>query len=316
MLVASVAQAAPIGMLKQFKVPTPNADPLGITRATDGNFWFTESHINSIGIDNHIGRITPSGTLTEFLVCQFCFPSSIVQASDGKLYFTSNDGVGIITTAGVFEGFVNPPSPPGPSVVIPNRIAAQGSDVWFTDFNNDTLWRYDVVSGVFTAFVLPPAGTDRVPDGVAVDANGVVWIADFGANSILRFASGAFTEFPIADGGPNGPREVAIATDGKVWFTKRFENSVGFLDPLNGNQITLIPIGAGRGVEGIAAAPDGSVWVAQQLVGNIARITTAGIVAESKVVRGSEPFGITVAPDGSPWFTETSANKIAALMLR
>jgi streptogramin lyase len=316
MLVASVAQAAPIGTLKQFRVPTANSDPLGITRSSDGNFWFTESHLRAIGIDNAIGRITPAGTVTEFVVCQFCFPGAIVQASDGNLYFTSNDGLGSITTAGVFRGFANPPSPPAPSVVIPNRIAAQGGNVWFTDFNNDTLWRYDVVTGVFTAFVLPPAGIDRVPDGVAVDASGVVWIADFGANSILRFASGAFTEFPLADGSANGPRELTIATDGKVWFTKRFDNSVGFLDPANNNTFTIFPLAAGRGPEGIAAAPDGSVWFAQSVAGNIARITTAGVVTESKVVKGSEPFGVTVAPNGDPWFTETSANKIAALLLR
>ena len=41
------AQAAPIGMLKQFKVPTAGSSPMHITRASDGNFWFTESFVNA-----------------------------------------------------------------------------------------------------------------------------------------------------------------------------------------------------------------------------------------------------------------------------
>lgn len=80
--------------------------------------------------------------------------------------------------------------------------------------------------------------------------------------------------------------------------------------------MTQFPLAAGRGAEGIAAAPDGSMWFAQSLSGNIAHITTAGAITESKVVKGSEPVGITVAPNGDPWFTELSANKIAALLLR
>lgn len=306
LLVTTVAQAAPIGTLKQFKVPTPNAEPLGITRASDGNFWFTESQIH------HVGRITPAGAITEFLVCQFCFPTSIVQGGDGNFYFTSNDGLGRITPEGVVTALGPPP------VVIGNRVAARGDDVWFTDFNNDLLWRYSISGGEFTSFPLPGQGTVfRVPDGVAVDANGVIWIADFGANSLLRRAvDGTFTEFPIPDGSANGPRELTIATDGKIWFTKRFDHSVGFLDPANANAITLFPLAAGRGPEGIAASPDGSVWFAQSVAGNVARITNDGVVTEGKVVKGSEPFGVAVAANGDPWYTEVAANKIAVLQLR
>ena len=38
---------------------SPNADPFGITAGPDGNLWFTESA-------GRIGRITPSGVVTEF----------------------------------------------------------------------------------------------------------------------------------------------------------------------------------------------------------------------------------------------------------
>jgi len=40
------------------------------------------------------------------------------------------------------------------------------------------------------------------------------------------------------------------------------------------------------------------------------------VIAESRRIKGSEPFGITVAPSGDPWYAELSANKIATLQLR
>src|SRR5215207_1718717 len=105
----SAAQAAPIGMLKQFKVPTAGSSPEHITQTSGGNFWFTESFVNDQNATPHkVGRITPSGQVTEFDVCEHpdfgfesCFPTDIVQGSDGDLYFTKNDApLGRITTNG------------------------------------------------------------------------------------------------------------------------------------------------------------------------------------------------------------------------
>ena len=76
--VLSAAQAAPVGKLTQFKVPTPNSEPRSITNGSDGNLWFTEG--NEIFTPNpddpdaggtthrNIGRITPTGEITEFRV--------------------------------------------------------------------------------------------------------------------------------------------------------------------------------------------------------------------------------------------------------
>src|SRR5580700_3083304 len=50
--------------LTEFPVPTSTIGygPLGITSGPDGNLWFTS------GTQPNVGRITPSGTITEFLV--------------------------------------------------------------------------------------------------------------------------------------------------------------------------------------------------------------------------------------------------------
>jgi len=75
--VLSAAQAAPVGALKQFRVPTDNSQPRYITEGIDGNIWFTEG--NEIFTPNpdpntggtfhrNIGRITPAGDITEFRI--------------------------------------------------------------------------------------------------------------------------------------------------------------------------------------------------------------------------------------------------------
>src|SRR3712207_6089501 len=100
----SAAQAAPVGALKQFRVPTADTEPLSITNGSDGNRWFVEGNLDSVLQSPAIGRITPAGDITEFPVnCSFCSLSDIVQGPEGILYFTSNEPVlGRITTSGEF----------------------------------------------------------------------------------------------------------------------------------------------------------------------------------------------------------------------
>jgi streptogramin lyase len=299
----SAAQAAPIGMLKQFKVPTAGSSPEHITQASDGNFWFTESFVNDQNATPHkVGRITPGGEVTEFNVCDFCFPTDIVQGSDGILYFTKNDApLGRITTSGQvlpdageifsFNG---------------NGLDAHGDDIWIADFNNASIHRYNVQTGVFTAFTTTAPTFD-----VAVGSDGIVWFTRTdGQIGRLNPTTGSVTAIDV-DG---DPREINIASDGAVWFTERFSQAVGRINPAS-NAVTLFPVDGGP--EDIAPAADGSMWFTRSTAGNIARITPEGIITtQSKAVKGSEPFGITVAPNGDPWFTMLSADKIATFQLR
>jgi len=303
--VGTAALAAPIGTLKQFRVPTANSQPRAITNGSDGNRWFTEG-TEFISAPAEIGRITPAGAVTEFPVeCNFCIITDIAQGPGDTLYFTSNDpSLGSINTAGQ-----QLPSEPLPnSNALGGNLAVHGNDVWITDFNNDSLWRYNITSGQFTQFPVPE------PTDVAVDSLGRVWFTAplIGAIGQLDPATGTVTS---TDVGGLIPRELAVATDGQVWFTARFTpQGVGRLD-LNTNMVTTFPLTA-VGPEGIAASPDGSMWFTQTTKGNIANINNAGVITEGRTVKDSQPFGITVAPNGDPWYTMMSANKIATVQLR
>ena len=306
----AAAQAAPFASLKQFRVPTADSEPLSITNGSDGNRWFVEGNLDSVLESPAIGRITPAGEITEFPVnCSFCSLSDIVEGPEGILYFTSNDPIlGRITTSGEFLA----PIPMPESDVLAGDLAVHGNDIWITDFNNDSLWRYNVTDGQFTQFPVPE------PADVAVDSGGRVWFTAPLAPGIgeLNPATGAVTMTPTQlTPRQLTPRQLTVASDGDIWFTARFTpQGVGELDP-DTNNVREFPL-TNVGPEGIAASSDGSVWFTQTTKGNIARITDDGVITEGKVVKNSEPFGITVAPNGDPWYTMLSANKIATLQLR
>ena len=305
----SAAQAAPFASLKQFRVPTADSEPRRITYGSDGNLWFVEGNLDSVLESPAIGQITPAGEITEFPVnCSFCSLSDIVQGPEGILYFTSNEAfLGRITTSGEFLA----PIPMPESDVLAGDLAVHGNDIWITDFNNDSLWRYNADSGQFTQFNVPE------PSDVVVDATGIVWFTAPLEPGIGRLdpATGAVTITHTT----LIPHQLTIAADGDIWFTARFTpQGVGRLVPAAG-EVTEFPL-TNVGPEGIAASPDGTIWFTQTTKGNIARITEVGDsieITEGKVVRGSEPFGITVDPNtNNPWYTMLAANKIATLQLR
>jgi streptogramin lyase len=306
--VGSAAIAAPVGGLKQFKVPTGNSEPRAITNGSDGNRWFTEG-TEFTNAPPKIARITPAGDVTEIPVdCNGCILTDIIQGPNDILYFTSNDPfLGRYNwQTGAFLAPIQIPN----SGAVAGDLAVHGDEIWFTDFNNDSLWRYAITADQFTEFSVPE------PSDAVVDAAGDVWFTAplDGSVDRLRPATGAVVAFPIPDG--LIPRQITIATDGQIWFTSRFvPQGVGRLNPATG-AVTTFPTPSNPGPEGIAASPDGTVWFTQTTKGNIARIDNAGVITEAKTVKGSEPFGITVAPNGDPWYTMFAASKIATLQLR
>jgi streptogramin lyase len=316
----SAALAAPVGTLKQFKVPTANSQPRAITNGSDTNRWFTEG-TGFTAAPAKIARITPTGDITEFAPnvadgCNGCIITDIAQGPGGILYITSNDPT-LMRFNVATQSFETPVQMPN-TIALGGNLAVSTSDVWITDFNNDVVWRYHLSDGQFTSFPVSD------PADVAVDGAGNAWFTQPGdvnapgTSTVGRIdaVTGAVTTTPTTDGSTTvAPRSIAVASDGQVWFTARFTpQALGRVDPST-NAVTLFPV-TNVGPSAIAASPDGTVWFTQETKGNAANITNAGVITEGRAVKGSGPFGITVAPNGDPWYTMMAANKIATLQLR
>jgi hypothetical protein len=63
-------------------------------------------------------------------------------------------------------------------------------------------------------------------------------------------------KFKVFDGA--GPRDVAPAADGNVWFTAQAAGELGRLDPRTG-RVRRVPLGAGSAPHGVIVGPD---WAA------------------------------------------------------
>jgi streptogramin lyase len=317
------AQAGGLYGYKEFKVPTERSEPRDITLGSDGNLWFIEGRtvFDEETFEEHqnIGRITPSGDVTEFRVdCSFCL-DEIEQGPDNILYFTTNnrfDGLGRITTTGEVS-FVNP----NDSRYLLQNLTRDGNDLWGS--SGSTLWRYTPGTGEFTEFTLPVDAGE-----VDVAADGVVWHTANGAIGSFDPGTGITTLTPVPG---SNPRHIAVGADGKVWFTDRLNDSVGYVDP-HAPTMTVTPFSTvttdsgDSGPQDIAAADDGSMWFALAEVGNVANITPEGVITEVGRGKGDDPdtgleqaLGVAFRadPDGaegpegdSVWFTQEAYSKI------
>ncbi len=89
---------------------------------------------------NKIGRITTSGTITEFLVpTANSFPIFITKGPDGALWFTEAfaNNIGRITTRGAFTEF---PIPTANSFPI-GIATGPDENLWFTEIDANQIGR-------------------------------------------------------------------------------------------------------------------------------------------------------------------------------
>ncbi len=132
-----IVKMTPSGKFTTFKVPRINGATDDITVGSDGNLWFT---LDGTDTTSEIGRITPSGVITEFNLPgpgnkDYLYMSGISAGPDGNLWFTYQDlttnanAIGRITTSGVVSLFPTPTANSGPTDI------TSGSDgaMWFTE---------------------------------------------------------------------------------------------------------------------------------------------------------------------------------------
>jgi virginiamycin B lyase len=170
------------GSVSQYSL---SSNPYAITAGPDGNIWFTEG--------NGIGRITPSGTITEFPLPGIG-GTKITAGPDGALWFTDiseNTGkIGRITTSGAISEFTIPDF----QGVEQLGGIASGPDgaIWFTEgsfplphapFFPSKVGRI-TPDGAITEVLLPTA--DAYPVGITTGPDGNLWVAESYVNKIAR----------------------------------------------------------------------------------------------------------------------------------
>jgi YVTN family beta-propeller protein len=179
-----------------------------------------------------------------------------------------------------------------PSVVpgSPGAIAARGARLWVAPSSGE-LTRLEPLTGHVLDHLDPNAG----PTGIALGAEGAVWVTDNAADNVTRVdATGAVS--PIGVG--HYPTGIAIG-EGGVWVTDSGDDAVVRIDPDTRAVTTTIPVGQAPAGVAIGA---GSVWVANSGDGTVTRIDPNTREAIATIPVGGSPQAITVAADRA-WVT-------------
>ncbi len=307
------------GGVIEYTVPNPigqgsscfdcgQASLTGIAAGGDGNLWFVDAG------QRKVGRITPSGTITEFgLPADVGAPYAITSGPDGNIWVTTNalgQGHQDWILRFTVDGAVTGQFPAGKTGSAPERITSgPDGNLWFTEFFADTIARL-TPAGALTEFRLP--GNDRAPRGIVTGPDGNLWFVEshFNHTAIGRITTkGVVTEYPLGGSQTDQlqPTDIVAAPDGNLWFNQTHPSAphgeVGRITPKGA--ITLFPFPAGASPGGMAVGADGNVWVTDNGGNAIARISPTGAVRPFALPRrNSQPYEITAGKDGRMWFTE------------
>jgi streptogramin lyase len=191
--------------------------PIALCLGPDGNVWVAEE------LAGKIGRLTPAGVFTEFVIpTPFSHPTSIV-ASLGDLYFTESNTnkIGRVTPAGVFTEWDVPRANS-----VPIGIADAGfGELYFTEAYTNRVSEFDAIGGTFLNSVTVPT-PNASPRSIVADASRNVWFIEHDANKIGRLQNFVITEFPIPTAA-SGPAQLAYMGDGTIAFLERDAGKLG-----------------------------------------------------------------------------------------
>ena len=312
-------QAAPVPALtepsitavavREFRVPTPGAEPFDIAAGPAGTMWFTEFSADKIG------RISASGQITEFPVPTLdAGPYQIAAGPGGFMWFTeyNTSRIGRIGP----DGRVTEISLPRPTLGGVGIAGGPRQTLWIADPAGSADWF--ARAGAITRLPLPPGhGT---PFAIA---------ASYGNSAVVSEFTGYFEHsrilLRIRPGQPPIPAltlpdplsdidALAAGLSGAVWLADFGTGQIGVLQP--SGSLRLFDTGAPyAGLSDITSGPDGAIWYAEQ-AGLIGRITPAGAVTQLALPgAGSDPNGIAAGPARTIWITETGTDSIVRVTL-
>jgi len=309
---AAPPPAAGTVQLTRWSIPTTNAHPQGIGVAADGKVYFTEFNTNKIGeLDpaaNQIRERSVDGG-----------PYGLYVSPGGTLHYTLA-GANAVETM-VFHGGTSRANLPTPAALPGTLVAAPTGpgqvNLWLPERNAGKVARFAPAQIPIPMIYITTLPT-TVPPMTSQLTGALSTVApQFHPGNpmlpppialLMPTGVAPFTEWE----GPSEATRVAVAPDGRIWFTDG-GSLVTVLDPTTN---TMLYYGLPSGTQALAVVvgPDGRVWFTDTSQPAI------GVVnPDNQDVRlwpipgGVEPFDLVRDSAGNIWFTDRLANAIGQL---
>jgi virginiamycin B lyase len=287
-----LVRAVPEEKFAEYRMGEPQDAPIAIAAGADSSIWFTMDHADAIGRlrDGRIERLPTSGRNIE--------PIGLAVAADGSAWYTDLAARAIvrISSAGEIARFALDT----PITRLGRLAIAPDGAVWFADPTGYGITR--LKDGVFTRHRIESARGG--PYGVAVAADGTIWATLQNGNQLLHLAvDGTSRTFDLPRGGAV-PADVAVGSDGSVWFLQFRANRVGrFKD----GQFSDVEVGReNAGLSGIAVAPNDDVWFGMMRRASLGRLRSGRLDVFALPRDNARPFSVAVDHDGNVWYADIS----------
>lgn len=299
-----VARILPSGKIRELSLPTLNSEPVAIVAGLDGKLWFTEYATDKIGI------IAPNGAVREFAgTSPGAAPIGIAISPSGEVWFAQwyHDGIGRIDPSGA--NLVYPLSPAkvhgAPSLLVVDL----DNTIWFTETQSvspiGTITKTGDIGEVYVPSTPTPSTpgpncspkpcvfyppnpqygvfATRPPAGILFSqelhrktfsnvisaSDGTIW---FGAGSSLgRIHRPNSLRYFKLDSSKADAFNVAVGSDGCIWFTEFGVNRIGRITPLGEIREFEIPT-RNSGPFGIASGKNGDIWFVERNANKIGRL--------------------------------------------
>lgn len=225
--------------LAEYSTPTANSDPTGLAVDPNGSqLWFGEFNLS--GSTGKIGKVTTSGSITEYPTYAGSEPTAIAVTNDGTIWFLDNGSntLDSMTFPGPVVNEYSMPVLNGGSVAgLAFLTIGPDNNLWFTAYGAlsvgvDAVCSADpAVTPPTSECFTPPtdiiAGIDSAPLGIVSDpTRDVLWFAEAGAGQLARISTGGvITEWGIPGNGTTavdvalGPDSSGGSMSADLWFT-------------------------------------------------------------------------------------------------
>jgi virginiamycin B lyase len=125
-----------------------------------------------------------------------------------------------------------------------------------------------------------------------------------GASKLIRIEpSGAMATIDLSQPGVV-PTDVAVGTDGSVWFLQFRANRIGRLK--NGEFSDFKVAEQNAGLSGLAVAGDGAVWFGMVRSSCLGRLRDGAVATFCLPRDNARPYSVAVDPDGNVWYADIS----------
>lgn len=255
-----------LGSGSRFSILTPMSPfggPTGVAVDSAGNVYVADQ--GSSGAGHTVRKITPAGNVTTL-----AGSVGVAGSADGTGVAAGFNGLGGVAVDSAGKLYVADTLNHTIRVQCPGRCECV--EKIFVSYNNGTIRQFDS-AGVATTF----ATGLNLPKGLALNG-GFLYVANSGANAILKFPTGGGASSAFSSSGLNGPYGIAFDGAGNLLVANYTSSTVQKLNGGTGLPIAPFPVTSGNmnGPFDVVADASGNFYTTSHNNNTIQKFDSAG----------------------------------------